>query len=167
MTAASPRFMVGIGDLAVTRDPQGVVRTLALGSCIAICLLDPRSRSVGLVHIALPESSTDPERAKRQPAYFADTGLAALLDSMQRCAGAGFEPKRLVVKIAGGAQVADPNAHFNIGKRNALAVKRLLWQYGMAVLSEDVGGTISRTVTINCNSGHVVISTPGRADRCI
>ena len=130
---ASP-VLVGIGDMGVSSDPNGVVKTLALGSCIGIALLDPRTRTIGLVHIALPDSDTDSERAKTQPCYFADTGLDELLKAMDKAAG-GIEPRRLMVKIAGGAQVADPNSHFNVGKRNALAVKRLLWQkgYGCAI----------------------------------
>ena len=166
MHKSSSRIIVGIGDMGVTNDPEGIVKTLALGSCIGIALLHPPSRTIGLVHIALPDSQTDPNRAKTQPCYFADTGLDELLKAMEKAAGK-INPKRLMVKIAGGAKVADPNSHFNVGKRNALAVKRLLWQKGMVVLSEDIGGSISRTVTIYCKSGQVVISTPGLEDRCI
>ena len=166
MTKVMQPIIVGIGDMGVSKDPNGIVRTLALGSCIGISLLDPRTRTIGLVHIALPDSQTDPQRAKTQPCYFADTGLEQLLSAMDKTAG-GIEPRRLMVKIAGGAQVADPNSHFNVGKRNALAVKRLLWQKGMVVLSEDIGGTISLTVTVSCATGRVTISTPGVEDRCI
>lgn len=166
MNRTSESIIVGIGDMGVSKDPDGIVKTLALGSCIGIALLDPRTRTIGLVHIALPDSKTDLQRAKTQPCYFADTGLDQILHAMNRTAG-GIEPRRLMVKIAGGAQVADPNSHFNVGKRNALAVKRLLWQKGMVVLSEDIGGTISRTVTVSCATGRVTISTPGIEDRYI
>lgn len=164
--SSPPRILVGIGALGVTNHPQGVVRTLALGSCVAAVVLEPRTRTIGLVHIALPESQIDIPRATRQPAYFADTGITALLEEMERLSGKQ-DRRRMMVKLAGGAQVADPNNHFNIGKRNALAVKRALWQLGLAALAEDLGGSISRTVTVDAASGRVIVSTPNVPDRCI
>jgi len=70
--------------------------------------------------------------------------------------------RKVIVKMTGGANVMDKNNTFNIGKRNALALKKALWQKRMGAVAEDVGGTISRTVTINVDDGKVVITTPGR-----
>ncbi len=37
------QFVVGVGDGGVSRDPEAVIMTFALGSCIAVMLHDPRA----------------------------------------------------------------------------------------------------------------------------
>ncbi len=153
--------MLGVGELGVSRTPGDIIRTLALGSCIAVVLLEPRTRSIGMVHVALPDSFIDPKKAALQPGYFADTGLECLLGEMKRITGLDNE-RRFMVKLAGGAKVLDPNNAFNIGKRNELAIKKILWARGMGAHSEDVGGQISRSVSVHVDTGRVVIVSAGR-----
>lgn len=124
-------------------------------------LIHPTSRIVGMVHIALPESSINPAKAQDKPGYFADTGIPALIREMMALGSTGG-PKQMVAKIAGGAQIMDPNNVFNIGSRNILAVKKILWKYGVSPRTEDVGGTISRTVTISAKNGRITIASPGK-----
>ncbi|MDR3110538.1 MAG: chemotaxis protein CheD [Planctomycetaceae bacterium] len=158
------KIMLGVGDYGCTVAPGGVIRTMALGSCVAVMILDRGTRCVGMDHIALPESSVSPDRAAQLPGYFADTGIPALIKKMQQVSGSFSKPANLIVKMAGGANVADPNNTFNIGKRNALAVKKILWQFGLGAVAEDVGGSHSRTVTLFHDSGRIVLSCPGRPD---
>jgi chemotaxis protein CheD len=75
--------------------------------------------------------------------------------------------KKLIVKLAGGSVIMDPKNTFNIGKRNVLAIKKILWEMGLGARKEDIGGTISRTVSVYVDTGRVVISSPGRDDWCI
>ena len=70
----------------------------------------------------------------------------------------------LVVKLAGGASIIDTNNTFNIGKRNVLAVRKFLWQYGLGAVAENVGGNISRSVSIEVSTGRVTVSSPGRGE---
>ncbi len=158
------RIMLGVGDYGATVAQGGVIRTMALGSCIGLMVLDRGTRCVAMDHIALPDSSVSPDRAKQLPGYFADTGIPAMLDLMKRVGGSLSKPSNLIVKIAGGANVADPNNTFNIGKRNVLAAKKILWQFGLGAVAEDVGGSHSRTVTLYRDSGRIVLSCPGRPD---
>ena len=58
--AAAPRLVVGIGEFAVSNEPDDVIVTHALGSCIAVCLLDPVARVGGLLHFLLPDSRINP-----------------------------------------------------------------------------------------------------------
>jgi chemotaxis protein CheD len=154
-------ILIGIGGLDATRSSGDSVKTMALGSCVALILLDPKTRAVGMAHIALPESTVDPEMAKRTPGYFADTALPALLKRMSEL-GASSQGSGFVIKLIGGANVMDSNNTFNIGKRNALAVKKLLWKFGLGVLAEETGGDISRTVEVFADTGVARITTPGR-----
>ncbi len=151
-------IVLGVGDLGVTKDAGVTLKTFALGSCVAVILLDPTHRAVGMVHIALPKSKTNPERAKERPGYFADTGLALLFEKMSAL-GCDPQGKGMVVKLAGGAKVLDMDSKFDIGKKNALAVKKHLWKLGLGPVAEDIGGTRSRTVELEVDTGRVTLSS--------
>lgn len=148
---------VGIGELAVSKTQGEIIKTFGLGSCVAIVVLEPKVRAVGLIHIALPDSTINPEKGIKQPGYFADTGIPYLISEMMKL---GCHPKGqgLIIKLIGGAQVMDPNQRFNIGKRNILTIKKILWSYNLAVVAEETGGNISRTVDVNVGTGRVTIS---------
>ena len=148
---------VGIGELAVSKNPDDHLKTFGLGSCVAIIALDPKARAVGLVHVALPDSSINPEKAAKLPGYFADTAIPQLIKDMAKL---GCHPKGtgLIIKIVGGAQVMDHNQRFNIGKRNVLTIKKLLWSIQLAVVVEETGGHISRTIDVDVKTGRVTIS---------
>ncbi len=151
---------VGIGEFAVSRDPSQILKTMALGSCVGVMIQDPKNGGAGLLHVALPDSSINQKRAQDKPGSFADTGIPALLKEMSKV---GYDGKsRLIVKLAGGASIMDPNNTFNIGKRNILAVKKILWGYRLGAIAEDVGGAISRSVSVEIQTGRVTISSPGR-----
>jgi chemotaxis protein CheD len=151
---------VGIADCSVSKNADDLLLTHALGSCVAVAIHDPVARVGGLLHIMLPESSIDREKAKIQPYMFADTGIPALFHSAY---ASGAEKKRLTVRLLGGAQVMDPNGVFNIGKRNHLACRKILWAAGVMVHGEAVGGTISRTVRMEVGTGQLLWNTGGGA----
>ncbi|OGV50593.1 MAG: chemotaxis protein CheD [Lentisphaerae bacterium GWF2_52_8] len=154
-------IMLGIGDYGASSTPGDIVKTLALGSCVGIILLDPRYKMVGMVHVALPDSSINQKKRDEKPGYFADSALPALLARMKQL-GSDGNIKEMYVKLAGGAHVLDASSTFDVGKRNILAVKKALWQYGTGATAEDVGGQISRTIAVFVDAGHTELSSPGR-----
>lgn len=147
---------IGIGEWAVSNAGEDILKTYALGSCVAVLIYDSKVRVAGLIHVALPESSVDPERARAQPGYFADTGLPQMIEEMKKL---GATRANVWVKLAGGASVMDPGNFFDIGKRNILAVKRVLWKSSLGPVAEDTGGTISRTVSFTVADGVVALSS--------
>jgi chemotaxis protein CheD len=155
-------LVVGVGDCLVSRDPEGVLVTYALGSCIALMIYDPVARVGGLLHFMLPESSLDRVIAQQKPFMFADTGIPLLFHSAYQL---GAEKRRLQVAAAGGAQVLDSEGTFNIGKRNHLAMRKILWKAGVMVHAEDVGGTASRTVRLEVASGKVLLRGAGEPEK--
>jgi chemotaxis protein CheD len=155
---AGPVLYAGIGEWKVS-DLQGqVIKSLALGSCIAVIALSKKTSATGILHVQLPESAVNKDLAHSRPGLFADTGIPILLNEMKKL---GCSPGDLLIKLAGGAQVIDPRNTFNIGKRNYLAIKKILWALRLWPLKEAVGGEKSRTVTVRVGSKEVIIASPG------
>ncbi len=150
--------VVDIADLAVTTKADEVLITYSLGSCIGVAIWDPSAQVAGLLHYMLPESAISPDKAKSNPAMFCDTGVPRLFRAAYEL---GASKQRLVVKVAGGSQLLDENGTFNIGKRNYLALRKIFWKNGIMIQSEDVGGSISRTMRVENDSGTVTIKTRG------
>jgi chemotaxis protein CheD len=150
--------VVGIADCKVSDDPQSELVTYALGSCVAVMIHDPHVRVGGLLHFMLPESGIDRVKAQDRPFMFADTGIPLLFHSAY---AKGAEKRRLLVSVAGGAQMMDDRGVFNIGKRNCLAVRKILWKAGVMVQSENLGGTDSRTVRMDVATGKISLSEGG------
>lgn len=156
--------IVGVGDFTASKNPAVTIKTFALGSCVAVIMLHPPTRTVGMVHVALPDSSVAYGKNNNRPGYFADTGIPALLQEMEKLGANSAGNKGMVVKLAGGAKVLDPNNVFNVGKRNILAIKKILWSLGMGPVAEDLGENFSRTVTVEVKTGRITISSPGKKD---
>ncbi len=157
-----PQSIIGVGEYAASNEYGKMIKTFALGSCIAVNLFSPTFDVVGMVHIALASSTTSPDKAKVLPGYFADTAIPVLINEM-RAVGFRKPVSQLVAKIAGGAQTsADANNYFKIGEKNITAVKTLLQALGISLLAEDVGDAFSRTVFIQVGSKAVHISSPER-----
>ncbi|GAB1483918.1 hypothetical protein MASR2M78_27350 [Treponema sp.] len=53
---------VGIGEWAVSKSIDDVIKTYALGSCVAVIIYDAKAKVGGLIHVALPDSSIDAEK---------------------------------------------------------------------------------------------------------
>ncbi len=153
---------VGVGDMKVSARQEEVLVTYGLGSCIGITIWDPVSRVGGLLHFMLPESQSDPAKAKDQPALYADTGIPLLFKSAYQL---GADKKRLLVRVAGGAQVLDGDGVFNIGKRNYLAMKKIFWKAGVMIHAEEVGKNISRTLRLEVGTGKLLLQEAGEEAR--
>lgn len=147
---------IGIGEWLVSRSEDDILKTYALGSCVAVLIYDAKVRVAGLIHVALPDSGVDPERGRVQPGYFADLGLPRMIEEMKAL---GASRSGVWVKLAGGASVMDPGNYFDIGKRNILAVKRVLWKSSLGPIAEDTGGSMSRTVAFSVADGTVTLSS--------
>ena len=53
------RIMVGIADMKISADPDSLMITHALGSCLGIIIYDPVVKVAGFLHAMLPESKND------------------------------------------------------------------------------------------------------------
>jgi chemotaxis protein CheD len=143
-------MIVGVADYKVSKDPKAILITCALGSCIALSLHDPVAGVGGLLHFMLPNSENEASRPGFNPAMFGDTGIPLLLRELQKL---GANPRKLVANLAGGSQILDQVRLFNIGKRNHVAAKNLLWKAGVPIRSEAVGGAVTRSFGLQIGSG--------------
>jgi len=75
----------------------------------------------------------------------------------------GVVRAHLWVKLAGGSSIMDSVGMFDIGKRNILAVKKQLWRSSLGPIAEDVGGVISRTVSLAVSTGETTLSSGNRS----
>jgi len=148
------QHVVDIADMLVTNDPDAVLITHSLGSCIGVTIWDPEAHVGGMIHYMLPASSISPEKAKTQPAMFADTGIPAMFRAAYEL---GASKKRIVVKVAGGSMLLDDKGTFNIGKRNYVALRQIFWKNGVLIDGEDVGGSCSRTLKLKVGDGTVTV----------
>lgn len=153
------RHIVGVADMKLATARRDIIVTHALGSCIGMAIYDPVVPVGGILHYMLPESSVNPEKAIKNPWMFADTGIPRFL---KKAGELGAKKSRLIVKVAGGAQLLDPKEFFAIGKRNHMALRKLLWKSGIITKGENVGGTISRTLYLNLEDGRIWIQTAGK-----
>ena len=155
-------IIVGVADCQTANDREAALVTYALGSCIGVSLYDPQTRVGGLLHYMLPDSALDREKAARNPYMFADTGIARLLE---RAREIGLNKSRALVCVAGGAQMLDGRGVFDIGKRNYQALRKQLWKAGLLIHSEDVGGSVSRTLRLELETGRVFLREGGGVER--
>ncbi len=152
------RVIIDISDAKVSNDPSDVLATYSLGSCIGVCLYDPATHAGGMLHYQLPTATMDPDRARDKPFMFADTGMTLLLDAL---VSMGANKKRMHVKLAGGATMVTGPQGFDIGKRNYLSIRKILWSQGMFINAEDVGGTSARNLYMNLEDGAVTVRSSG------
>jgi chemotaxis protein CheD len=150
--------VVGISDLKVSNRPEDVLVTYALGSCIAVAVFDPVAKVGGLLHYMLPDSTLDPEKARQNPAMFADTGIPVLFKS---CYTLGAEKRRMIVRAAGGASILDDTNFFRIGQKNIMAMRKIFWKNNVMIESEDTGGNFNRTVRLTLSNGKTYVKTSG------
>lgn len=152
--------MVGIADMKMARG-DGALITYALGSCIGVCLYEPRIRLAALVHVMLPLNM---ETNRKNPLKYADTGIRETLRKMEE---QGAFRSHIVAKIAGGAKMFDVPGSGNlgnIGQRNIESVHMVLRKEGIRLLREDVGGNVARTLLFDAQNGQAVVRSFGKPE---
>lgn len=154
-TAHRPREVeqvsIHIGEYHASKKPV-VIGTL-LGSCIAVCLIDPVERIGGMNHILLPGKASigccdDVSR-------YAVNSMELLINNIMRLGG---KRNLLQAKVFGGANVVPCISEENgMGRKNAEFVLQFLELEGIPVLSQDLGGVNARKIYFRTNTGEVFL----------
>jgi len=151
-------IVVGVGDMKVSNDPDVVLVTYSLSSCIGLAIYDPVAKVGSLLHYMLPESSLDGSKARENPYMFGDTGIPLLFKEAYKL---GAKKNRLKVIVVGGAQILDQKGFFNIGKRNHTLLRKMFWKNNVMIDYEEVGGTVNRTIRLEIESGQAWLKVSG------
>ena len=156
------QLVVGVADLKVSNQAADVLVTHAPGSWIGVAICDPLATVGGILHYMLPEPGLDPRKAQENPFIFADTGIPRLF---RECYQLGAQKQRLRVKVAGGSQVLGGQEHFQIGRRNYAALRKIFLKNNVLVDTEDVGGVNARTLFLEVATGKVWVRIFGQNNR--
>ncbi len=149
---------VSISDMKLSTNPEDVIVTYSLGSCLGVTAYDPKTRIGGMIHCLLPTAAGAKKKARERPYMFVSIGVTAMV---RKLVEKGADQKRLIPKAAGGANMRD-NDFFGTGARNFEALMELFDRNGVTLAAKAVGGTIPRTMFLHLDTGRVVIRSLGK-----
>ncbi|NLT57592.1 MAG: chemotaxis protein CheD [Clostridiales bacterium] len=147
-------LIVGMGDYGLSDRRDAVIRTFALGTCVAVTAYSPAQRAAGMVHVVLPFPLDSRDGAER-PARFASTGVPLLVGAM--CTRYGCQPEELTIQLYGGADAMPGPDVYRVGQKNIDAVKRALLGMGLTIHRADLRGNLSRSLAMQVNTGSVAV----------
>lgn len=149
--------VIGIGDYAVSSSEEDTIKTFALGSCVALVIYCPNNKKLGMVHIALPDSSiVRNEINNYKEGYFADIAVPLLFNKV--CGGFINYKKEYKVSIYGGALSMNKNDIFNVGLKNLVKIREILFENNVEFDFSNTGGNYSRTIEVDVKTGTPIIS---------
>ncbi len=148
-------FIVGIGQIAVSRTDDDRLKTFALASCLGVVMYAPRLQTMAMAHMLLPSVLNNQAEAVVKPAQYVDTGIDALVNVFQHRLGVGRN--ELKVSVFGGAEAGICN-HYNVSERNIEAAKTALKKHGLKADRMETGGIFARTLTGYARDGHIEVT---------
>lgn len=140
------------GEFYVTENEE--IITTVLGSCIAVCIRDTKLAIGGMNHFMLPDAgpSTSASGGGINSAQYGVHAMEVLINTILANGG---DRNRLEVKIFGGATVL--RSRTSVGETNINFVRTYLREEGMAINTENVGGTHPRKVIYFPFSGRTLM----------
>lgn len=156
-----------MADLAVAHE-NTVLKTTGVGSCVVVTLYDPVKKIGGMAHAMLPskkliEKKTFSKSSKKSKktntsSKYADEAIEILIEKINNLGGS---IKNLKAKLIGGSKMFKILSGDNqgIGFKNTEAARKKLLEKGIQIESEDIGGTVGRSVEFNIKNGLVSVST--------
>lgn len=142
---------VGIGEIVFATDPGETVQMIGLGSCVGVFLTIP-GKAVAAAHVLLPSSEGS---SGGPPGKFADTAIPELARILGE---AGLSKSRATATLVGGGQVLSFGSNrpeFDIGRRNADAVRAALSKAGIRIAVDETGGTKARSAKVTVAQGAI------------
>lgn len=148
------KLIVGVADMIVSDNPDEIIKTFALGSCIGVTIYDPIAKVGGMLHAMLPDSSINKKGAELNIYKYVNTGIPALFKTAYNL---GAKKNRIKLKMAGCSQILDESNFFNIGKRNYAAARKLLWKNNIMIENEYCDKSESITLMLDIATGDVIM----------
>jgi len=155
---------VAMAQFSIAKKPD-CLETQALGSCVGIALYDPYVKVGGLSHAMLPDINEAKESSRSNPGKFVNSSIDELLELMMK-EGAG--KAHIKAKLTGGANMFPDITRqdmMHVGRRNVEAAKNKLSEMKIAIIAEDTGGSIGRTITLDTNTGRLKVRSIAQGER--
>lgn len=127
------------------RDDDTWLSTL-LGSCVAVCLYDPKRGVGGLNHFLRPAGNGEDAGSLG----YGDVALPALIEAVRRLGG-----RDLRAKVFGGGRMYPGRG--DSGARNAAWTRTALREAGIPIEGEDLGGDAPRRVAFHPRTGRAYL----------
>lgn len=128
------------------------IRTL-LGSCVSITLWHPVAKVGAMSHFLLARRPARP--AVELDARYGEEAMWLMLRELDR---AGVVPSECQGKVFGGGDMFPGNmrtAGINVGKKNGVMARDLLYSHGISIVSESLFGVGHRQIIFDVSSGNV------------
>ena len=154
-----------MAEVEVVEAP-GQLACYGIGSCVVVTLFDPVAKVAGMAHAMLPSAPAGME-AEENPAKFADTAVADLIERMKKL---GARSERMVARLVGGATMFSFSGQGNkdqpsLGDRNSKTARDSLVANGLLLQAEDTGGNFGRSIELSAEDGSLQVRTAARGTR--
>lgn len=146
---------IGISDFFVTTSPIRL-RTIGIGSCIALIFFDKHNKIGGMSHIMLPNSPKDTSNIDYKK--YCDTNIYLFYKEM---INSGANKHHLQAAVFGGAQMFPlrNNPLLKIGEKNIETTFSVLNELNIPVIFKDTGGEKGRSIEFDVNTGEIELRT--------
>lgn len=133
---------------AIFAERQRHIIDTVLGSCVSVCLYDPRLKIGGINHYMLPLWNG---KGLASPKY----GNIAIEKLVKRMISLGCFQEQLIAKVFGGANQS--TSSIDIGGRNIIIAKEMLQEYNIKIVAQSVGGHVGKKIRFDTHTGEVLL----------
>jgi chemotaxis protein CheD len=145
------------GQILIATQPTAI--TTILGSCISVCLFDPKRQVGGINHFVLPNF------AGRGPtsARFGNVAVENLVDGMLEAGCSRYDLRAMLFGgshlLRGPEGTVERSAAAELGARNAEVARNMLQSARITIVSEDIGGRLGRKLVFYSDDGSYRVKT--------
>jgi chemotaxis protein CheD len=141
---------IHVGQIHIDIAPKSI--STVLGSCVAVCLYDTTRGIGGMNHYLLPFWNGN----GLQTPKFGNIAIPKLIETMIE---KGAHPNRMKAKIFGGAlmNTTDVSNMMMIGEKNIMVARKILQEYSIEIVAEDIGGKNGRKIQFNLEQGKILL----------
>jgi chemotaxis protein CheD len=148
--------LIGIDEWIVS---QGyVILGTTLGSCVSVCLWDPKTLTGGLNHFLLPIKAGKRLQKNQLACYSEDVSdyqhevIEVLIEQVLAL---GIRPERLHALVVGGGESSFD--YYKVGEKNLQIAVTLLKEKGIQQIKVSGGGPYSRKIQFYVGEGKVMV----------
>lgn len=139
-----------------------VLRSIALGSCVAVVAYDPLKKNGAIAHVMLPGKAS-PKTKLHEKTKYAEDAIDKLIDLMDRM---GSKKQDFKVAVVGGANVLKRD-NDTIANDNLNSNIRILNNNNLEIVARSVGGTERRNVAIDLENGIITYAHGNSCDKVL